>query len=308
MISAWDLSLAWRSGRVAPSKCWRCCSPGSCRWCWWPGWPSCSRCVSRFRSPLPCRMGAGWPCWRSTPSPRSRRSCLPRCHTCCLAASAWRCWQPCCCISMLLCLTCSPVHRRWAEATVREPFQGLARNRAHAPGDVLTDPNQHKECFMTTTALTDSRKPTQAIQRLHPLLTVLTWELRRFRASRLFWIQALCFFALLLFVLWLGRVPSGFTIAINGLVFNGFVAGTSAWGLLSLLPTGLLVLLVFLLPFVTADGVTRDLHRRTHELLMTIALPTRAYVWGRYLMGLLVSLGLALLMLAAILFMGLLLH
>jgi ABC-type transport system involved in multi-copper enzyme maturation permease subunit len=161
---------------------------------------------------------------------------------------------------------------------------------------------------MTTTALTDSRKPTPAIQRPHPLLSVLAWELRRFRASRLFWIQALCFFMLLLFVLWLGRKPSAFKIGNPGLEFDGFVAGTSAWGLLNLLPTGLLVLLVFLLPFVTADGVTRDLQRRTHELLMTTALPTRAYVWGRYLMGLLVSLGLALLMLAAILFMGLLLH
>ena len=65
-----------------------------------------------------------------------------------------------------------------------------------------------------------------------------------------------------------------------------------------------MLLLGLLLPFVTADGVTRDLHRRTHELLMTTALPSWAYVWGRYL----VSLGLALLSLAAILGMGWLLH
>jgi ABC-type transport system involved in multi-copper enzyme maturation permease subunit len=69
-----------------------------------------------------------------------------------------------------------------------------------------------------------------------------------------------------------------------------------------------LVLLVLLLPFVTADGVTRDLQRRTHELLMRTALPTWAYVWGRYLIGLLMSLGLAVLLLAAIPGMGLLLH
>ena len=68
------------------------------------------------------------------------------------------------------------------------------------------------------------------------------------------------------------------------------------------------MLLVLLLPFVTADGVTRDLHRRTHELLMTTALPTWAYVWGRYLAGLVMSLGLALLLLASILGMGWLLH
>ncbi len=68
------------------------------------------------------------------------------------------------------------------------------------------------------------------------------------------------------------------------------------------------MVLALLLPFVTADGVTRDLSRRTHELLMTTALPSWAYVWGRYLAGLVMSLGLALLLLASILGMGWLLH
>ena len=54
--------------------------------------------------------------------------------------------------------------------------------------------------------------------------------------------------------------------------------------------------------------MTRDLHRRTHELLLTTALPTWAYVWGRYLVGLVMSLGLAVLLLVAILGMGGLLH
>ena len=163
---------------------------------------------------------------------------------------------------------------------------------------------------MSTSALTSTRKPTQAIGRPHPLLAVLTWELRRFRASRLFWLQALGFFVLLLFVMWLGREPSTFTFQFTSSTppLYGFVAGTSAWGLLHFLPTGLVLLLGLLLPFVNADSVTRDLQRRTHELLMTTALPSRAYVWGRYLMGLLVSLGLALLLLFAILGMGLLLH
>jgi ABC-type transport system involved in multi-copper enzyme maturation permease subunit len=65
---------------------------------------------------------------------------------------------------------------------------------------------------------------------------------------------------------------------------------------------------VLLLPFVTADGVTRDLHRRTYELLLTTALPTRAYVWGRYLVCLAMSLGLAVMLLCATLLMGWLLH
>jgi ABC-type transport system involved in multi-copper enzyme maturation permease subunit len=69
-----------------------------------------------------------------------------------------------------------------------------------------------------------------------------------------------------------------------------------------------LLLLGVLLPFINADGVTRDRSRRTHELFLATALPTWAYVWGRYLAGLLLSLAMALLTLAAILGMGLFLH
>jgi len=91
-------------------------------------------------------------------------------------------------------------------------------------------------------------------------------------------------------------------------IFNGSVAITSPWGLVSQLPSGLLVMLCLVLPFVNADGVSRDLSRRTHELLMTTPLPNWAYVWGRYLVGLLMSLGLAVMSLAALLGMGLALH
>jgi ABC-type transport system involved in multi-copper enzyme maturation permease subunit len=139
----------------------------------------------------------------------------------------------------------------------------------------------------------------------------MAWELRRLRASRLFWLQALGFFCFLLFVMWALHAPENFAGGVsNGgssESLSGFIAGTSAWGLLRTLPIALL-LLVLLLPFLTADGVTRDLQRRTHELLMTTALPTWAYVWGRYLIGLLMSLGLALLLLAALLGIGGLLH
>jgi ABC-type transport system involved in multi-copper enzyme maturation permease subunit len=156
---------------------------------------------------------------------------------------------------------------------------------------------------MNVTALTSTGQHTRAIKRPPPLLAVMAWELRRCRASRLFWLQALGFFCVLLFLTWAQKAPEQFVI----LSISGFVAGTSAWGLLYSLPRAL-VFLVLLLPFVNADGVTRDLQRRTHELLMATALPTRAYVWGRYLTGLLISLGLALLLLPAILGMGLLLH
>jgi ABC-type transport system involved in multi-copper enzyme maturation permease subunit len=144
-------------------------------------------------------------------------------------------------------------------------------------------------------------------RRNSPLLHVLLWELRRFRASRLFWFQALGFFCFLLFLTWALHASEGFATVSNNAQLSAFVAGTSARGLLHTLPTVLLVLVLFL-PFVTADGVTRNLSRRTHELLMTTALPTWAYVWGRYLAGLVMSLGLALLLLASILGMGGLLH
>ena len=160
---------------------------------------------------------------------------------------------------------------------------------------------------MTTITVTSpgTGKQARAIERPHPLLSVMAWELRRFGASRLFWLQALGFFCFLLFMTWASRMPNQLTLGNANGTINGFVAGTSAWGLLTNLPLAL-VLLGLLLPFVTTDGVTRDLHRRTYELLMTTALPTWAYVWGRYLIALLLSLGLAALSLAALLGMGLL--
>jgi ABC-type transport system involved in multi-copper enzyme maturation permease subunit len=164
---------------------------------------------------------------------------------------------------------------------------------------------------MTITALTGTGQQTQTIKRPHPLARVIAWELCRFRASRLFWFQALGLFGFLLLMTWALHAPDqigvGVSVGGGGVSLNGFVAGTSAGGLLRTLPT-VLVVLALLLPFVTADGVTRDLSRRTHELLMTTALPSWAYVWGRYLAGLVMSLGLALLLLASILGMGWLLH
>jgi ABC-type transport system involved in multi-copper enzyme maturation permease subunit len=156
---------------------------------------------------------------------------------------------------------------------------------------------------MSTTALTSTHRETRAVVLPHPLLSVLVWEFRRFSANRLFWIQALGLFCFLLLLTWL----AGTAMHLSTRSADGFIPGTSTWGLLLTLPTTVL-LLVLLLPFVAADGVTRDLTRRTHELLMTTAVPSWAYVWGRYLTGLLMSLGLAVLLLAAILGMGLLQH
>ena len=160
---------------------------------------------------------------------------------------------------------------------------------------------------MTTIVHAQPDRRITTSERNSPLLNVLIWELRRFQASRLFWFQALGVFCFLLFLTWALHAAEQFGTVSNNVQIDGFIAGTSAGGLLHTLPIVLLVLVLFL-PFVTADGVTRDLSRRTHELLLTTALPTWAYVWGRYLAGLMMSLGLALLLLASILGMGWLLH
>jgi ABC-type transport system involved in multi-copper enzyme maturation permease subunit len=161
---------------------------------------------------------------------------------------------------------------------------------------------------MSITALASIGQQTRSIDKGPRLfLNVMTWEFRRYAASRLFWFQALVLFGFLLLLTW--ALHAAFPIGGEGKseFLSGFVAGTSAKGLLLFLPT-ILIVLVLPLPFVTADGVTRDVHRRTHELLMTTALPTWAYVWGRYLAGLVISLGLALFLLASILGVGWLLH
>jgi ABC-type transport system involved in multi-copper enzyme maturation permease subunit len=135
----------------------------------------------------------------------------------------------------------------------------------------------------------------------------MTWELRRFRASRLFWFQALGFWGFLLLIIWALHASHQIGTVAGSEQLSAYIAGTSAGGLLRTLPT-YLIILALLLPFITADGVTRDVNRRTHELLMTTALPTWAYVLGRYLAGLIIGLGMALLLLASILGMGGLLH
>jgi ABC-type transport system involved in multi-copper enzyme maturation permease subunit len=165
---------------------------------------------------------------------------------------------------------------------------------------------------MTITALASTGQQTRTIGHRSLLLKVMAWEFRRFRASRLFWFQALGLFGFFLLIMWVLHWSEGIdVVSVNGggsgVSLTGSVAGTSAGGLLDILPT-ILVVLVLLLLFVTADGVTRDVHRRTHELLMTTALPTWAYVWGRYLAGLVMSLALALLLLVSLLGMGWLCH
>ena len=167
---------------------------------------------------------------------------------------------------------------------------------------------------MSTTVLTGSGQQARPIDRgLVPLWSVLAWEIRRLSASRLFGSQAIGLLGFLLLLTWALKAPQNIKEGQvvggqeTGGAFSAFVAGASPYGLLHILPTILLVL-VLLLPFVSADGVTRDVTRRTHELVVTTSVPTWAYVWGRYLAVLGTSLGLALLLLLALIAMGEILH
>src|SRR5260221_1954502 len=129
---------------------------------------------------------------------------------------------------------------------------------------------------MTITALTGTGQQTQTIKRPHPLARVIAWELRRFRASHLFWFQALGLFGFLLLMTWALHAPdqigAGVSVGGGGVSLNGFVGGTRAGGLLRALPT-VLVVLALLLPVVTAGVGTRGRVRRSAQLLMTTAVP-----------------------------------
>jgi ABC-type transport system involved in multi-copper enzyme maturation permease subunit len=137
--------------------------------------------------------------------------------------------------------------------------------------------------------------------RLYTLLPVLSWELRRVLASRATWgvaalILGVCFLSLRVssqsldwFLECCPQRPEADLLA----------SWTTLWGLASVIPGPLLIFGLFV-PFVTTEGVARDLKRRTHELLMATPLPTWAYVSGRYLANILLCLGLAVLLLLAI--------
>lgn len=158
---------------------------------------------------------------------------------------------------------------------------------------------------MTITAQPLAYQQTARTQRVHPFLRVIAWEARRLHASRATWVTACVTFAVLLFILWVERGISSVAIASEkgGAFFGGDLASDSVWRLLDQLTTGVLSLLTLALPFACTDAIARDWRRRTDELVMTTALPSRAYFWGRYVIVLLISLGLAVLLLAALLIM-----
>src|SRR5216683_4055240 len=140
-------------------------------------------------------------------------------------------------------------------------------------------------------------------------LQVAGWEARRSWANHFSRRLALISFGLFLLVAWLSQPAGMVGIDVGGGTssINYQFSGTSAYGMVNRLFLFSFLLALFL-PLLSSGGVARDLKHRTHELLMTTPVPTWAYVIGRYLFCLLVSVGLALLMLAFILLMGLALH
>jgi len=127
-------------------------------------------------------------------------------------------------------------------------------------------------------------------QRSRPLLAVLGWELRRRMLSRSSRILLALLFLFSGFIMWVQ-------------LFNGGVAFDARWPLFDIVQalSDLLWLLLMLVPIIIADAVVRDYKQRLHEIIMTTAVPTWAYVCGRFLAGLCVCFLLALPMLATLL-------
>lgn len=143
----------------------------------------------------------------------------------------------------------------------------------------------------------------------NPLVTVMGWELRRLASARSTWIIPLLVFALaslLELALGTNTDPQTVTTAFGVRTFG--IDWLSTYGLFHTTPTYLGMVMALFIPFLCTDAVARDLKRRTHELLMTTAIPSWAYVCGRYLASLLMSLCLACVMLLAIISVALLMH
>ncbi len=160
----------------------------------------------------------------------------------------------------------------------------------------------------STSDISKDAKKLSSSRRSNPLVTVASWELRRLGAARSTWIIAFLVFALAFLIELIFGAASQQTIPSNFGPRTVWIDWGSDFGLLHTLPIVIGMGLALFTPFLSTDGVARDLKRRTHELLMTTALPSWAYVWGRYLSSLLLSLGLACLVLLAIIVVNLSRH
>jgi ABC-type transport system involved in multi-copper enzyme maturation permease subunit len=128
------------------------------------------------------------------------------------------------------------------------------------------------------------------------LIQVWRWELRRWRANPFTWAAAGAIFLLFLAMVWFKHAWS---LPAPGEKTYLIVVGTTGVGLILEAVNVLLLLLGLIVPFAVTDGVARDQKERLHEVLMASALPTSAYVWGRFLATACVGVSLAVLVLLA---------
>jgi ABC-type transport system involved in multi-copper enzyme maturation permease subunit len=139
------------------------------------------------------------------------------------------------------------------------------------------------------------------------VLDVLAWELRRLRASRSSWAFAAAAFGFCVALIALKH--SWGRPVVDGVTGESIeILGTTSVGVLYMMIAGVLTLFALFLPFVATDAVAHDYRQRVHELVMATPVSSGAYVWGRYLACLLASIGLDMLLLAAVLLMGSSLH
>lgn len=144
-------------------------------------------------------------------------------------------------------------------------------------------------------------------ERPNPLLVVMSWELRRVGSS---WRSGAMAVATLLFFMWMVWFKHFWVLALVKDSRGGQVTifGTTALGLLFEFINALLLFYWMFLPFVVTGAISRDHKRRVHELLMATPVPTWAFVWGRFLAALVVSLGLSALLLVAMAVVGQIVH
>jgi ABC-type transport system involved in multi-copper enzyme maturation permease subunit len=138
----------------------------------------------------------------------------------------------------------------------------------------------------------------------NPLLAVTAWELRRAVSRKGTWVLLVAVLGFSAFLTWNNRMMENVRL---DLIFPIFAHPTSGLGAIMFQGTILSYLLGLIIPFLATDQVARDYKRRTYELLMATPLPGWAYIFGRYLAGLLLGLAVSLLMLAGVIIMGLLL-
>ena len=126
------------------------------------------------------------------------------------------------------------------------------------------------------------------------LRAVVAWELKRMAANRRNWGMVGVAFVFFLALVWLKH-------RWNLREADFPLVSTTTIGLLYELIFVLLLVFGMFLPFVTTDAVSRDYWLRIHEMVMTTPVTTWAYVLGRYVTGLIISVGFALVLLVALL-------